>query len=95
VKSRAVVLVTVNGPAGSEDVVLAADVVTFQLMPALTALVGGLSERAWSASASARWHLSLGDRMLSPTRTLSASGVMDGHVLQLSAAGRAQQGVAE
>jgi hypothetical protein len=86
VKSRSVVLVTVSGPGGSEDIVLASDVAAFQLMPALTELVGGESG-SWSASAAARWHLKLGERTLPPTRSLLASGVVDGQRLALTAEG--------
>jgi hypothetical protein len=84
-----VVLVTVSGPGGREDVVVASDVAVFQLLPALTALVGGEGVRAagWGASAAARWHLLHGGRMLAPTRTLLDAGVVDGHELRLKAEG--------
>jgi hypothetical protein len=90
VKSRSVVLVTVAGPAGREDVVVASDVAVFQLLPALTALVGGqqgTSAAGWSASAAARWHLLHAGRTLAPTRSLLDAGVVDGHELRLKAEG--------
>lgn len=89
-KSRSVVLVTVSGPAGREDVVVASDVAVFQLLPALTALVGGQQSSTaagWGASAAARWHLLHGGRTLAPTRSLQDAGVVDGHELRLKAEG--------
>jgi hypothetical protein len=90
VKSRSVVLVTVVGPGGAEDVVVASDVAVFQLLPALTALVGGQqasTTAGWGASAAARWHLRHGGRTLPPTRSLLDAGVVDGHELRLNAEG--------
>jgi hypothetical protein len=89
-KSRSVVLVTVSGPGGREDVVVASDVAVFQLLPALTALVGGQpggSAAGWSASAAARWHLLHHDRDLAPTRSLQDAGVVDGHELRVKSEG--------
>jgi hypothetical protein len=90
VKSRSVVLVTVSGPAGREDVVVASDVAVFQLLPALTALVGGQpggSAGGWGASAAARWHLLHRGRTLAPTRSLLDAGVVDGHELRVTSEG--------
>jgi hypothetical protein len=90
VKSRSVVLVTVTGPAGREDVVVASDVAVFQLLPALTALVGGRpdgSAGGWGASAAARWHLIHDGRTLAPTRSLVDAGVVDGHELRVKSEG--------
>lgn len=88
--SRSVVLVTVAGPGGREDVAVASDVAVFQLLPALTALVGGrpgADAASWGASAAARWHLRHGGRTLAPTRTLLDAGIVDGHELVLNAEG--------
>jgi hypothetical protein len=90
VKSRSVVLVTVTGPAGREDVVVASDVAVFQLLPALTAIVGGrpdASAGGWGASAAARWHLLHDGHMLAPTRSLIDAGVVDGHELRVTSEG--------
>jgi hypothetical protein len=89
VKSRSVVLVTVTGRAGREDVVVASDVAVFQLLPALTALVGGRPDASgsWGASAAARWHLLHDGRMLAPTRSLIDAGIVDGHELRVKSEG--------
>jgi hypothetical protein len=89
-KTRTVVLVTVSGPGGREDVVVASDVAVFQLLPALTALVGGRTDgnaAGWGASAAARWHLLHDGRTLAPTRSLVDAGIVDGHELYVKSEG--------
>jgi WXG100 protein secretion system (Wss), protein YukD len=84
VKPRTVVLLTVVGPAGREDVVVASDVPVFHLLPALTELVGGSAAPVPAASSAARWHVRHADRTLPVTRSLQDSGVLDGQELHLT-----------
>jgi hypothetical protein len=88
-KSRSILLVTVVGPGGQQDVAMAADVPVFRLMPALAALVGG-GQGNWEASAAARWHLRAGDRICAPSRTLAEAGVADGNELHVASGPRSQ-----
>ncbi len=83
-RGRGVRLVTVVGPAGRHDLVLAGEASLVFLLPVLVDLVGdGGADRT-----SARWALYTceGD-VLPRTRSLISAGVVDGEILELSRAG--------
>jgi hypothetical protein len=84
VRGRGVRLLTVVGPAGRRDLVLAGEASLVFLLPVLVDLVGdGGADRS-----SARWALYTSDGTVLPrTRSLIAAGVADGEVLELSRSG--------
>lgn len=81
-KGRRVRLLTIVGPAGRQDVTVAADASLVYLRPVLVDMVGGA---AWPRD-SPRWSLTTDQgRVLAATRSLAANGVVDGQVLHLTA----------
>lgn len=80
-RGRRVRLLSVVGPAGRRDLVLAGEASLVYLLPVLVDLVGdGGADRT-----SPRWALYTGDGTVLPrTRSLIDAGVADGEVLRLA-----------
>jgi WXG100 protein secretion system (Wss), protein YukD len=89
VRGRRVRLVTVDGPAGRRDLVLAGEASLVFLLPVLVDLVGdGGADRT-----SPRWALyTAAGNVVPRTRSLIDAGVLDGEVLRLSRSATAASG---
>lgn len=79
---RRVLMVTVLGEGRRRDLVVAADVPVFQLVPALVAELG--FDAAATPADQARWHVRTSTQVLPPSVSLATAGIEDGATLTLS-----------